>query len=596
MNNSTFTLHRFQRPILALPLLFCFSAVAHGELLSSQNLLNNDPPQFSGLALDVVPFVKLSDHQILSTYSPAHDRRLYTSSARGEISVINPPADSLGQPYRATPTVWFDVATQLELNFDNGGHGGLRSFAFHPEFASNGKFYVSAMVNRPGDRSALNYLGTSETGGGIRADSALVEFTFDHASGQVADGSARELFRIAIPVYDHPIKQIKFDPFAEPGDENYGLLFVNHGDSSVQAADDGGGLNLDDGLGKVLRIDPLATESASYSVPTSNPFANGEGSLPEIFALGFRNPHNLSFAQRNDGSSQLIVADIGRDHAEEINLVDAGRNYGWSRREGPLVHLQAFDGSFGNGSAPLPEDEVNENDGQGFVYPATMYDHRLVRESVAIAGSHVIQNGSPLTGEYVFGDLGSTGLLFHASFEELQAATTSLEATDPNRDEPSELTYVSPSRMTLNFDHDNDPDTPRQSHELTTAMMDRNRSDLRFGRGHLGELYLTSKQTGVVYLVENSMPLPGDADFDGEVQFADFLLLSRNFGEAGDWWQGDFDGSGDVQFEDFLILSQNFGASNLATASVPEPTAGVLAFLAASLAMLFRPRDRTTSA
>ena len=564
---------------------------AHGQLLTSQDLLSNEPPQLSGVVLDVVPFAQLADRQVLSTSSPAHDRRLYSSSSGGVISVIDPLDDHTNQPFRATSSVWFDVSTQLDLNLDNRAHGGLRSFAFHPDFESNGKFYVSALVDRPSVTTGLNYLGTSQPGPGIRADSALVEFTYDHAENKVGADSARELFRIAMPVYDHPIKQISFDPFAKVGDENYGLLFVNHGDSSAQPARDGGGLNMDDGLGKVLRIDPLAAETLPYSIPSSNPFADSnDGALPEIFALGFRNPHNLSFAERTDGTTQLVVADIGRSHVEEINLVDRGQNYGWSTREGPLVHLQAIDGSFGNGIAPLPSDEANENSGQGFVYPATMFDHRLVNASLAITGSHVIQNGSSLSGQYVFGEFGSTGMLLHASFDELQAATTSLDSSDSDRDEPSELTYANPALLSISFDHDNNPNTPRQEHDTTTSMLDRNRSELRFGRGHLGELYLTSKATGVIYLVENSLPLPGDADFDGKVQFSDFLALSRNFDQPGDWWEGDFDGSGMVEFADFLLLSRNFGQSSTSTASVPETSEGSLLAMLGVLLLLRRER------
>lgn len=64
----------------------------------------------------------------------------------------------------------------------------------------------------------------------------------------------------------------------------------------------------------------------------------------------------------------------------------------------------------------------------------------------------------------------------------------------------------------------------------------------------------------------------GDADLNAGVEFADFLSLSANFGEAGGWEAGDFDGSGDVQFADFLLLSDNFGQTAGAVATVPEPT------------------------
>ena len=66
---------------------------------------------------------------------------------------------------------------------------------------------------------------------------------------------------------------------------------------------------------------------------------------------------------------------------------------------------------------------------------------------------------------------------------------------------------------------------------------------------------------------------PGDANLDGDVNFADFLTLSANFGQAGTWDQGDFDGNGMVQFPDFLALSDNFGTvANASVSTVPEPT------------------------
>jgi hypothetical protein len=71
--------------------------------------------------------------------------------------------------------------------------------------------------------------------------------------------------------------------------------------------------------------------------------------------------------------------------------------------------------------------------------------------------------------------------------------------------------------------------------------------------------------------------LNGDADLDGTVQFADFVILANSYGRPGAWTEGDFDASGQVQFPDFTILANNFGLSAPASAAVPEPTvAGLL--------------------
>ena len=66
-------------------------------------------------------------------------------------------------------------------------------------------------------------------------------------------------------------------------------------------------------------------------------------------------------------------------------------------------------------------------------------------------------------------------------------------------------------------------------------------------------------------LLEKEESIPGDADGNGEVAFADFLLLAQNFGKQVDavWADGDFNGDGKVEFADFLILAENFGKTSL---------------------------------
>ena len=69
---------------------------------------------------------------------------------------------------------------------------------------------------------------------------------------------------------------------------------------------------------------------------------------------------------------------------------------------------------------------------------------------------------------------------------------------------------------------------------------------------------------------------------DGEVDFADFLTVSRNYGETDAGWEmGDFDGDKQVTFGDYLLVSQNFGqvvnsGFAAAAAAIPEPSTAVL--------------------
>ena len=89
--------------------------------------------------------------------------------------------------------------------------------------------------------------------------------------------------------------------------------------------------------------------------------------------------------------------------------------------------------------------------------------------------------------------------------------------------------------------------------------------------------------------------LNGDADFDGQVTFTDFLVLSANFGQVDKKWsEGDFAVNGQVEFADFLTLSNNFGASAGPTRAsvdqVPEPQTWVL--IVAGLSLLGSCRRR----
>lgn len=382
-----------------------------------------------------------------------------------------------------SPSLFLDVekafrANGRDLNYLNKAHGGLRAVAFHPNYRRNGLFYVSAMEDRPSNPKSFRYISDARVP--IPADGVVVEFTT--RGGKPDAGSYRLLFRVGMPVYDHPIKQIEF--FG-------GLLYVSHGDGSVQSATAGGGQK-NDALGKILRIDPLKRGQQSYTVPKSNPFPNrSRPKMPrEVFAYGFRNPHHLCFSR----SGVLYAADTGRDNFEEVNIVRAGRNYGWSEREGTCVHLKSG-GGIGRGVRELPADDAKF----GYVYPVAQYAHAGIKGGTfvgtAIAGSCPIENRSFMSGRYWYADFPSTGKLYFSELRDmLRARTTGA----PNR-----LTQARTKQAKIWYEgkvYDTLMDVLRSNRGFNSG-----RADVRFGRGSKGELYWSSKRDGRLYLFTSSL-------------------------------------------------------------------------------------------
>ena len=400
---------------------------------------------------------------------------------------------------------WFNVhqafidQTGVGISGANLFHGGLRSMAFHPEFATNGKFYTSQMRDRPDNREGLTYISDS-AGLNIFTDSTLSEWTVDSEGNLI---SHREVFRIGYPAEDHLMKQIMFNPTATPGSPDFGLLYIAHGDGTP--ADSFGNGQNDDALGKILRINPLANGDRPYSIPASNPFTNDDSwETDEVFAMGFRNPHHIAFAQ--DGT--LISVDVGRANVEEVNVITAGSNHGWPDREGIFTHLKEDGGGgFLTGIGPLPTNDAS----LGFTYPAAQYGHTgsygTPFTGHGIAGGFVVENGSALDGQYLYGDFVSFGDVYHSSLQDLQSAVT--------QGSPDFLSQATTRRARVVFDHDNNPSTEAQVFDTMLDVINNSpryfshsgsrRADLRFGQGPGGEIYILNKRNNTIYLVTNTV-------------------------------------------------------------------------------------------
>ncbi|HZE13957.1 MAG TPA: PQQ-dependent sugar dehydrogenase, partial [Chthoniobacterales bacterium] len=298
----------------------------------------------------------------------------------------------------ATP--FLDVSSRLVALMVGYDERGLLGLAFHPGFADS---------SSPGFRKLYTYTSEPVTGAAdftvpnpnaFNCQSVIAEWQVSAGDPDVVDpATRREVMRIDHPEFNHNAGQMVFRP-----SDHYLYISLGDGGNANDVGDGhdpstGNGQKLTTVLGKVLRIDPLVpsaqpastdpiSANGKYRVPVSNPFV-GTGNVAEIFAYGFRNPFRFSFDAVTD---KLIVADVGQDHIEEIDVVEPGKNYGWNKKEGTFL----FNPANGNATLDPSPDPALTN-------PVAEYSHE---NGIAILGGYLYRAATipALTDKYVFGD------------------------------------------------------------------------------------------------------------------------------------------------------------------------------------------------
>lgn len=307
----------------------------------------------------------------------------YIADQFGRLSYV----DSAG----AEPAAVTDLSDRMA---DPGGEKGLLGIALHPDYDGSGRMYVrySAPLR---DRMPSEYSHT------------FVLSEFQLSEGRLDPDSERVLLELPEPQPNHNAGAIGFGPD--------GFLYVAVGDGGggndqgpghvEDWYDDVAGGNGQDTtenlLGSLLRIDVDSEgDTRPYGVPEDNPLV-GEAGLDEQYAWGFRNPWRFSFGPED----RLFVADVGQNRYEEINVVEAGGNYGWNVREG--AHC------FRTDSCP-----TTGPDGEPLIDPIIEYPHQGEGiTGVSVIGGHVYSGGNipSLQGRYVFADYVAEGELFVAT-------------------------------------------------------------------------------------------------------------------------------------------------------------------------------------
>jgi glucose/arabinose dehydrogenase len=297
------------------------------------------------------------------TIANAGDDRLFVVEQTGRIRVYR--VNSSGP---LTP-----LGTFLDIHdiVTSGSERGLLGLAFHPDYATNGFFFVY-------------YTSVAIPGAVDLGDVVIARYHTPTPSDNTADAlSGVTLLTIDHSTFgNHNAGGIAFGPD--------GYLYIPVGDGGSGGDPFGNGQNLQTHLGKILRIDvDVPVDPAPhYEIPPDNPFVSAPpGAKKEIWAFGLRNPWRISFDRL---SGDLFIGDVGQDSREELDLQLAGgaggANYGWSRMEGIACYPP------GSGCSS-----------SGITLPILDYTHS---EGCAITGGYRYRGaGIPtLNGVYVFTD------------------------------------------------------------------------------------------------------------------------------------------------------------------------------------------------
>jgi glucose/arabinose dehydrogenase len=297
---------------------------------------------------------------LYATHAPGDPQRLYVVEKTGAIRIVNLATGSLSSsPFMAASV------TAAGIGLTTDGERGLLGLAFHPEYRTNGRFFINS----------TDSAGTTR----IREFRRL-------SADQVDSTSGRDVLSVSQPYSNHNGGWLDFG--------RDGHLYVAMGDGGSSNDPQNVAQNRGSLLGKMLRLDVSGDDfptdaTRNYRVPPSNPFVGQAGMLGEIWAYGLRNPWRNGFDR---ATGDLYIGDVGQSSREEINFQPAGsgggENYGWRVREGTVST-----GLTGQGGSPLIQPIYDYTRGSGTF------------QGQSVTGGYVYRGPiAALEGQYFFGD------------------------------------------------------------------------------------------------------------------------------------------------------------------------------------------------
>lgn len=311
--------------------------------------------------LAALPLIAACDDGDLVTFQPAFGGRVFEEPVDlvaldgGDFLLAEKPGlvsriDAAG----ATLAEVLDLRGRVAQEHEEQG---MLSIAPDPAFAANGRLWVYYIAPSP-----------------LR--SVVSRFTIE-GDGRASPESELVVLELEQPFENHNGGTLRFGPD--------GMLYLGLGDGGDAWDPLGNGQNPGTLHGSILRLDVRESSTrAPYAVPPDNPFAGRDGYRPEVWAYGLRNPWRMAFDPAN---GDLWVGDVGQFAEEEVDLVAAGRNYGWADFEGTRC---------------IVEDKAcNEGASER---PIATYDHD---DGCAVTGG-VVYHGTEipaLEGRFIYGDL-----------------------------------------------------------------------------------------------------------------------------------------------------------------------------------------------
>jgi glucose/arabinose dehydrogenase len=252
------------------------------------------------------------------------------------------------------------VFLDIEKKVESGGEKGLLGLAFHPNYKSNGYFYV-------------NYTRTTPL------ETVIARYKVSAVNPNAADPlSETILLTYRQPYSNHNGGKVAFG--------NDGFLYIAAGDGGSGGDPGNRAQNKKELLGKILRIDVDSTSAnTNYAIPPDNPFANNtEGFRKEIYAYGLRNPWRFNFDRE---TGMLWAGDVGQNKIEEIDIIEKGGNYGWHIMEADDCYIS---------------DDCNT---AGLIPPIVSY-RQGSNTGNSVTGGYVCRdkNLPELAGKYIYGD------------------------------------------------------------------------------------------------------------------------------------------------------------------------------------------------